>query len=238
MGAHHRGTVADGDVGQGGVGTDDTATADLGAAQQLGTRVNDGVAADGDVDVDPGGSRVDDGDAGQLVSGHHPPVEFGGQLGQLDAIVDAGHQRAVVDVAGMYGLAVGAQDGDDVGEVELLLGVVGAQPAQCGPQRGDVEGVDAGVDFADFPLRWCRVGLLHDRHDFVILGAQDAAVAEGIIQRRGQHRHRSRHRAVGGDQVGQRVGVQQRGISRGDHDVAGVVIGQRGQPAEYRMPGP
>lgn len=52
MGAHHRGTVADGDVGQGGVGTDDTATADLGAAQQLGTRVNDGVAADGDVDVD------------------------------------------------------------------------------------------------------------------------------------------------------------------------------------------
>ena len=108
VGADHRGAVADGDVGQGGVRADGAATADLGAAEQLGSGVDDGVAADRHVDVDPGGGRIDDGDAGHLVGGDDPAVELGAQLGQLDAVVDAGHQRAVVDVLGLHGLAVAA----------------------------------------------------------------------------------------------------------------------------------
>src|SRR6202012_3885998 len=137
---------------QGGVRSDDAATTDRGAAEQLRSGVDDGVAADRHVDVDPGGRGIDDRDTGQLMGGHDAAVEFGAQLGQLHAVVDAGNQRAVVDVARVHGLAVAAQNGDDVGEIELLLSVVGAQPAQRGPQGADVEGVDPGVDLPDLAL--------------------------------------------------------------------------------------
>src|SRR5690242_3722248 len=65
--AHHRGAVADADVRQGGVRADDAVAADLSAAKQLRPRLNDGVAPDGDVDVDPDGARIDDGDARHLM---------------------------------------------------------------------------------------------------------------------------------------------------------------------------
>ena len=97
------------------------------------------------------------------MGGDDAAVEFGGQLGQLHPVVDAGDQRGVVDVLGVHDLPVRADDRDDVGEVELVLGVVGAQPAQRRAQRGDVEGVDPGVDLADGPLRRRGVGLLDDR---------------------------------------------------------------------------
>ena len=70
-----------------------------------------------------------------------------------------------------------------------------------------------------------------DADDLAVLGAQDAAVARRIRQRRGQHRRRGGFRAVGGDQFGQRVGVQQRNVARRHHDGACEVGGQGGQPA-------
>ena len=70
--------------------------------------------------------------------------------------------------------------------------------------------------------------------DLAVLGAQDAAVAGRVGQRRGQHRRRGRLGAVGGDQIGQRVGVQQRDVARGHDDDAGEVVGQRGQAAQRR----
>ena len=142
------GPVADGDVGQRGVGADLAASADAGGAEQLRAGLDDGVAADGHVDVDPRGGRVDDRHAGALVRGDDAAVQLGAQLGQLHPVVDAGDQRGVVDVVGPHHVAVGADDRDHVGQVQLLLGVVGAQPAQRRAQRGDVEGVDAGVDLA------------------------------------------------------------------------------------------
>ena len=107
------------------VRTTDAAPADAGAAEQLRSGLDDGVAANAHVDVDPGGCRIDDGDAGQLMGGHDTAVEFGGQVGQLHPVVDAGHQRAVVDVPGLHHLPVLPDDRDDVGEVQLLLRVVG-----------------------------------------------------------------------------------------------------------------
>ena len=102
MGADHRRAVADGDVGQGGVRADLAAPADAGGAEQLRAGLDDGVAADGHVDVDPGGGGVDDGHAGALVGGHDAPVQLGGQIGQLHPVVDAGDQRGVVDVLGPH----------------------------------------------------------------------------------------------------------------------------------------
>ena len=95
------------------------------APEQLRAGLDDGVAADGHVDVDPCGGGVHDGDAGALVGGHDAAVEFGGQIGQLDAVVDARDQRGVVDVLGPHDLPSAAHDRDDVGEVQLVLGVVG-----------------------------------------------------------------------------------------------------------------
>ena len=42
-----------------------------------------------------------------------------------------------------------AQDRQHVGQVQLALGVVGAQPRERAAQRGGVEGVEAGVDLGD-----------------------------------------------------------------------------------------
>ena len=100
------------------------------APEQLGARLHDGVAADAHVDVDPGAGGVDDRDACPLVRGHDATVQLGGQLGQLHAVVDACHQRGVVDMFGAHDAAVLPDDRDDVGEVELLLGVVRLQPVQ------------------------------------------------------------------------------------------------------------
>ena len=237
MGTDHGGAVADLHRGQRGVRANGAVRADLGRPQQLGAGMDDGVPSDRDVDVDPGGHRVDDGDAGPLVGGDDAAVEFAGQVRQLDPVVDAGHQGVVVDVLGVHGLAVGPHDRDDVGQVQLVLGVVRRQPAQRGAQRADVEGVDARVDLADGPLLRGGVGLLDDRDDLAVLRAQDPAVARRVRQRRGQHGHRGRLTAVRLDQGGQRVGVQQRDVAGGHHDDAGEIVRQRGQPAQCGVPG-
>ena len=128
------------------------------------------------------------GHARPLMGGDDAPVQLGGQLGQLHPVVDARHQRGVVDVLGPHDPAVLPDDGDHVGEVELLLGVVRPQPAQRRAQHLDVEGVHACVDLADGLLRRGGVGLLDDADDLAVLGAQDAAVARRVGQRRRQHR--------------------------------------------------
>ena len=81
------------------------------------------------------------------------------------------------------------------------------------------------------------VGLLDDADDLAVLRAQDAAVARRVGQRRRQHRRRGGFGAVGGDQVGQGVGVQQRNVAGGHHHGAGEVGGQGGQPAADGVPG-
>ena len=47
-------------------------------------------------------------------------------LGEVDAVVDAEHERRVVDLEGGDAVAVAAQDLEHVGQVVLALGVVGA----------------------------------------------------------------------------------------------------------------
>ena len=111
--------------------TPDPATAaDARRAQQLGARLHDGVAADAHVDVDPRARGVDDRYARPLVGRDDAPVQFGGEVRQLDPVVDTRHQGGVVDVHGAHDLAVLPDDREDVGDVELLLGVVGPQSVQ------------------------------------------------------------------------------------------------------------
>ena len=94
-----------------------------------------------------------------------------------------------------------------------MLGVVGAQPAQRRAQRGDVEGVDAGVDLADRALLRGGVGLLDDRDDLAVLGAQDAAVPGRVGQRRGQHGDGGGLGAVAWRSASARVSASSSGMS-------------------------
>ena len=118
-----------------------------------------------DVDVDPRVSRVDDGHALPHPAFQDAAVQLLAHPGQLDAVVDAlglphilGDQRAdgTVEVVGVA---------EDVGEVLLALGVVGAQVGQAVAQDCGVEDVDAGVDLADQELFVGGVPVLDDSGD-------------------------------------------------------------------------
>ncbi len=208
-----------------------------GGAEQLRAGPDHGVALDRHVDVDPGAERVDDRNACPLVRCDDPVVEFGGQRGELHPIVDAGNQRAVVDVFAVHDQAVLANDRHHVGQIALALRVVLAQPAQRRAQCGEVECVHTGVDFADFSLRRGGVGLLDDRDHLAVLGTQDASVPGRVGQCRGEHRHRRPAGAVAGDKVSQRVGVEKRNITRGDDDNAVELGGKRRQAARRGVAG-
>ena len=82
-------------------------------------------------DVDPGGLRVDDGDAGAHQVVEHAVVEGAAALGELAAVVAAEDVVGVVgaDAAGRG--PVGDQRRERVGQVLLALGVVGAEPGQA-----------------------------------------------------------------------------------------------------------
>ena len=74
--------------------------------------------------------RVDDRDARERVRAVDPLLGEPPHLRELDAGVDAERQRRVGDHVRADRLAVGAQQRQHVGQVELALGVVGAQLLQ------------------------------------------------------------------------------------------------------------
>src|SRR5690606_22561213 len=58
--ADHRGAGTDDHICQGGVRSDLRPVADSGGSQQLGARIDDDIAADGDLNINPGGPRIND----------------------------------------------------------------------------------------------------------------------------------------------------------------------------------
>jgi hypothetical protein len=199
--------------------------------EQLRARLHDGVPADGHVDVDPRGGGVDHGDPAALVGGNDAAVEFGGEFGKLNPVVDARDERAVVDVLRPHPHVVAPQDFDGVGEVELGLRVVGPQPAQGGTQRVSVERIHAGIDLADRELLWGGVRLLDDADDSAVLRADYAPVSGRVRHPRREHRRGRKCRSVLADQFGQRVCVEHGHVARSDHDRAVEVGGQYRQAA-------
>ena len=88
-----------------------------------------------------------------------------------------------------HGHIVGHRGRHDIGEVVLLLRVVVFQLGQPAPEPRRRHGKKAGVDLADRELRGSRVFLLDDARDAPRGIAHDAAVAGGIGNFRGEHRH-------------------------------------------------
>ena len=161
-------------------------------------------------------------------------------VGELDAGVDAERQRGVGDDVGGDLLAVGAQEREHVGQVELALGVVGGERLERGEEVAAGERVDAGVDLADRLLLGGRVaGLLRldDALDAAVGRPDDAAVAARVLELHRRHRGRGAALLVRLRERGDRLGGDERhvavehehGVVRADlvgggaHGVAGAV---------------
>ena len=181
---HDGDLVAHERVDERGVGADARARADGGVAAQAAPGLHHGVGADAHAGVDevaPGSTRVTPPHVGVVEAG----LGDGAHDGQLGAIVDAERERGVGETVGDHRGTAGAQQGHDVGEVTLALGVVGADARQGLEEGGAVEGVDPGVDLADGELLGSGVarGLgLHDPLHRAVGGADDAAEAGGVLE--------------------------------------------------------
>ncbi len=123
--------------------------------------------------------------------GHQAAVDLllcqSGELGQLDAGVDAQALAVILAVGDGRGVPVGAQDLDHVGQVVLVLGVLAANLANVGGEKRAVKGVAAGVALQQVCVLLGRaVLLLDDADDVAVGGLLDAAVAKGVGRGHGE----------------------------------------------------
>ena len=145
--------------------------------------LDDGIGADLDLGVDDAGFGAEDGDA----VGHE--AAGGGEAHggvEVHHLLDGVGAEDLVDGAGGLegddAFAVGDEQGGDVGEVELAVGVVGGEGVEVGEEGGGAEAVDAGVDLGCGELGGGEGFLLDDGCDVgrAGSGSEDAAVAGGV----------------------------------------------------------
>ncbi len=213
--------VPDFRINQCGARTDFTAGPNGGCPPQTGAGVDGGVGANRHINVDPGGGRVDDRHSGTHMGLADSAVHLGAEFGQLDAVVRTRALPVVGELKGACGAPGGGRCREDIGQVDLALIIVGAQGSQGGAQEVRVEGVDARVDLVNRGLLGGGVALLDDRGDRARGVADDASVAGGILDARGQDGDRVARALVGGDQIGQGVRRQEGDVAVGDDDGAG-----------------
>ncbi len=188
-----------------------------------------------DVHVDRGALRVDDRDARELVGAVDPPLGQARHVREVDAVVDAEREVGIGQRAGLDGPAGGEQGRQDVGQVELALGVVLLEAAQRCEQRAAVEHVQAGVDLADRELGLGRVagGLrLDDALDVAVGAAEHAAVAARVLELHRRQRRGGAGLLVRGDDRGDRLARDQRHVAvQHDH---GALPDRSGRPRPRR----
>src|SRR5690606_13766229 len=121
---------------------DDGARLDRRRTVQLGAGQDGDVGGKIDLDVDPGGGRVDDRHAVEHPAVHGAAVELSPQGRELGPVVDTFDQDRVGDDLGGDAPTGSPSDAEDIGEVHLALRVVGTDRGERLAQRGGVEGVD------------------------------------------------------------------------------------------------
>ena len=221
VGAYDAGSRADLAVLERRVGADHRVLGHDGRTEQLGAGQDRHVGTQHHVGVDPGGGGVHHRHAVAHPPGDDAAVELPAEDGELGAVVGALRLHDVVDRVRPDREARLAGQPDDVGQVELTLGVVVADPRQRLEQELCVEGEDPAVDLADVALVRRRILLLHDRLDVTVGVAHHPAVAERV----GHHPRHDAHRALGrlvlgGERLEARP-LQQRGVGGDDQHGAG-----------------
>ena len=209
-------------------GPDRAARADAGAAAQERARLDHRVAADLDAGVDQRALRIDDRHAGERVLALDAGLGQRAHAGELDAAVDAERERRVRDHVGGDELAVGAQERQHVGQVELTLGVVGGEPPERRDEVAARERVDARVDLADRLLLGGRVARhlrLDDALDATVGRADHAPIAGRVLELHRRHRRRRAALLVRLRERGDRLGGDQRHVAvEHEHGVVGADV--------------
>ena len=225
--------AADLRVGQARVRADDAVLADLGGAHEhdLGKQLD--VLGNLHVGADPHLVGVDHGDAGCHVGMVDAALHDLGDLGQLDAGVDAQALGGVVGGKRQHGTTGVAADLKHVGEIELALGVVVADLGQRVEQGASVETVEAGVALVDRRLLGRGVLLLDDALDLAVGIADDAAVAGGVVQLHGEHHHGGVVLIAHLRQAGDSLGLDERAVAR-EHRQGTIEAGESVGAGEHR----
>ena len=161
--------------------------------------------------------------------------------GEIGAGVDAGQ---ILDRQFDHAAAqpAAARDPDDVGQVELALGVVAVERRQeiRGGARGERH--DAAIDQADGALFRGRVGRLDDAFERTVSGQHEPSVGAGIRRPQAGNHHRGRCPPPLAQQPGQGRGGQQRGVAEQHQQILDIALwrqpaGQRGEPGADRVAG-
>ena len=220
VGAAHASIRADFAVGEGRVGADNGAARDRGRALELGARQDLDVLLEGDGAVDPHARGVADRHARELPAAHDHGVEPLGRVAQLHAVVDTRDEPALAHGQGGDRLPGSPHEADDIGEVLLLLHVVGAHEGERVAQGRNAEHIGARVDLGEGALGVGGIFLLDDAVEGSGRVAHHAAVARGVGEHGAEHGRDRGVIPVLGDESGQCVGVEQRHVARDDEHVA------------------
>ena len=216
------GAGADCAVGEACVGAQLAAVTDDGRSLQHGAGVQRDVATDGDVHIDERLARVEHRDAVEepVAVGAVAQLTFGER--KLPPVVDAlglgsiGLHRADT-------MAHAGQSSDDIGEVVLALSVVGGEVAQRRAEQVAAETQDAGVPLFDVEFVGRGVALFDDASDLAVFLADDPAISGRVVEHAGQEGARVLVGDMGGDQLVERVGLEQGSVA-GQDDDGGVVV--------------
>ena len=92
---------------------------------------------------------------------------------------------------------LGAGEGDDVGEIDLALGVVAADPRKQPEQVPAGDRHDPGVAQADAAFGRARVAVFDDRRERSVGRGDQTAIGAGVLGPHAQHRERWRPPADG-----------------------------------------
>ena len=148
----------------------------------------------------------------------NPLVEFGGEEGELSAVIAALSFPGIVEDEGSGGPGCGCSGCQDVGEVDLALGVVLTHLEESLGEECPVEGVDPGVDFGDEALSLGGVLLFDDRGDDPGLVAHDPPITRRISGDGGEDRDGVSFVLVKGDEAGESAWGKHGDITGGDDD--------------------
>ena len=99
---------------------------------------------------------------------------------ELLTAVDAAKLIGVVESQGVDDTPVLAVEADQIGQIVLVLHVVGANRANRLEQAFEFERVNPGIDFTNLALGRAGVPILHDACNLPA-GPDDAAVAAGLV---------------------------------------------------------
>ena len=229
-----RAARADDGVGQARVRADDRILPYLGFPQEEGLREKLNIGRDLDVGADPHRGRVPHGDARLHVLLVDARLQGAHRRGQLDARV---HAQALGDIAcgKREHVAPGAATNlEHVGQVELALRVVASHLLERLEKSLRVEAVEARVAFGDGGLGGVRVLLLDDALDAPFAVADDAPIAERVVELHGEHHNRRVRAGAHVGELANGIGRDKRAVAR-QHEQRAVEAGKRILAGEHRV---